>query len=255
MATNGADVIAYKDNVKYVIQVKFYNNPVGNKAVQEVVGAIGMYNADKGVVVTNSTFTPSAVELANANNIELVNGEKIEIYKKKIVNNVESKSSNYDEEFIKNVIQLWNIATEDVQIDGNPKCLEELFFKFGMVLRTMDNENFYKEYNINKFLELLYKCSYLDEKLDTVLNMGYNDVIELYIKAGIFQAFLMSEFDKSSGINDTNVTDVDKIMIIYINNVDELGTKEQVLALSVTFGWDTEETINAIQEYKEKLSN
>lgn len=88
MATNGADVIAYKDNLKYVIQVKFYNNPVGNKAVQEVTGAIGMYKADKGIVVTNSTFTPSAVELANANNIELVDGEKIEEYKKAIINNI-----------------------------------------------------------------------------------------------------------------------------------------------------------------------
>ena len=81
----GADVIAYKDNLKYVIQAKFYNNPVGNKAVQEVVGAIGMYNADKGIVVTNSTFTKSAIELAKANNIELIDSNKIEILKKTIL--------------------------------------------------------------------------------------------------------------------------------------------------------------------------
>lgn len=81
----GADVIAFKDNIKYVIQVKFYNNPVGNKAVQEVVASIGMYKADKGIVVTNSTFTSSAIELSQANNIELVDGEKIEEYKKIII--------------------------------------------------------------------------------------------------------------------------------------------------------------------------
>lgn len=84
----GADVIAYKNNIKYVIQVKFYNTPVGNKAVQEVAGAIGMYNANKGIVVTNNTFTQSAIELANANNIELVDGEKIEEYKKIIIDNI-----------------------------------------------------------------------------------------------------------------------------------------------------------------------
>lgn len=88
METNGADVIAYKNNVKYVIQVKFYSNPVGNKAVQEVVASIGMYKADKGIVVTNSTFTSSAVELANANNIELVDGEKIEEFKRIIIDNI-----------------------------------------------------------------------------------------------------------------------------------------------------------------------
>ena len=84
----GADIIAYKDNNKYVFQVKFYNNPVGNKAVQEVVGAIGMYKANRGIVVTNSNFTPSAVELANANEIELVDGQKIEKYKKLIIDKI-----------------------------------------------------------------------------------------------------------------------------------------------------------------------
>lgn len=87
----GADIIAYNDNIKYVIQVKFYNSPVGNKAVQEVVGALGMYNAQKGIVVTNSTYTPSAIELANANHIELVDGNTIDKMKQSIL-----KSSSKD---------------------------------------------------------------------------------------------------------------------------------------------------------------
>lgn len=81
----GADVIVNKDGKKYVIQAKFYNSPVSNKAVQEVVAAIGMYKADKGIVVTNNRFTDSAIELAKANNIELVNGNKIEEFKKEIL--------------------------------------------------------------------------------------------------------------------------------------------------------------------------
>lgn len=47
-----------------------------------------MYKANKGIVVTNSTFTTSAVELANANNIELVDGEGIEEFKKIITDNM-----------------------------------------------------------------------------------------------------------------------------------------------------------------------
>ena len=47
-----------------------------------------MYNADKGIVVTNSTFTSSAVELAQANNIELIDGEKIEEFKKIIIDKI-----------------------------------------------------------------------------------------------------------------------------------------------------------------------
>ena len=81
----GADIIANKDNKKYVIQAKFYSSPVSNKAVQEVVASMGMYNADCGIVVTNNTYTSSAVELAKANNIELVDGNKIEEFKKELI--------------------------------------------------------------------------------------------------------------------------------------------------------------------------
>ena len=81
----GADIIADKDNKRYVIQAKFYSSSVNNKAVQEVVASIGMYNADYGIVVTNNTYTSSAVELAKANNIELVDGDKIEKFKKEIL--------------------------------------------------------------------------------------------------------------------------------------------------------------------------
>ena len=82
----GADVVAYNGNEKYVIQAKFYNHSsVGNSAVQEIAAAIGMYKADKGIVVTNSTYTPQAIQLAKANNIELVDGKKIEEFKKIII--------------------------------------------------------------------------------------------------------------------------------------------------------------------------
>lgn len=73
----GADLIIEKHGVKSVIQAKFYSSSVGNSAVQEVIGAIGFYNANKGIVITNNTFTKSAKELAKANNIHLVNGNSL----------------------------------------------------------------------------------------------------------------------------------------------------------------------------------
>lgn len=47
-----------------------------------------MYKADKGIVITNNTFTQAAIELAKANNIELVDGGKIEEYKKQILSKI-----------------------------------------------------------------------------------------------------------------------------------------------------------------------
>lgn len=67
----GADLILISNNIKTVVQAKFYSSTVGNKAVQEVVSAIAYYNADNGMVVTNNYYTKSAIELAEANNILL----------------------------------------------------------------------------------------------------------------------------------------------------------------------------------------
>ena len=70
----GADLIMNKGRLKYVVQVKFYSSPIGNKAVQEVVAAKGCYGADKGMAVTNSRFTSAAVALAKSNDVELIDG-------------------------------------------------------------------------------------------------------------------------------------------------------------------------------------
>ena len=77
----GIDVIAEKNTVKYGVQCKCYSSTVGNSAIQEVVAGKNYYNCDKVVVVTNSSFTKSAVDLANANNVILWNRD---ILKEKI---------------------------------------------------------------------------------------------------------------------------------------------------------------------------
>ena len=69
----GADLILNRFNEKIVVQAKCYSDKVTNKAVQEVVASIAQYNANKGIVITNNEFTASAIELASANSIELIN--------------------------------------------------------------------------------------------------------------------------------------------------------------------------------------
>ncbi len=69
----GVDITAFKNSIKYAFQCKYYESPVGNKAVQEVFAGKEFYDCQKAVVITNNTFTPSAVELANKNGVELWN--------------------------------------------------------------------------------------------------------------------------------------------------------------------------------------
>ncbi len=74
----GADLVVVKFGEKIVIQAKCYSGKVGNYAVQEIFASMNLYKAQKGMVVTNSYFTPAAFELAEANNVELVDRDGLE---------------------------------------------------------------------------------------------------------------------------------------------------------------------------------
>jgi restriction system protein len=67
----GADIIVRQGRT-IVIQAKCYQQSVGNAAVQEVHAARIHYAADEAWVVTNSTFTRSARELATSTGVRLV---------------------------------------------------------------------------------------------------------------------------------------------------------------------------------------
>jgi restriction system protein len=73
----GADIIAEKDGRRLVVQCKFYSQPVGNKAVQEVFSAKGFETADAAAVVSNSTFTQSARQLAAVHGVLLLHHSQI----------------------------------------------------------------------------------------------------------------------------------------------------------------------------------
>ena len=73
----GADLILKKGNYIYAVQAKFYTDKLSNTPIQEIVGALKYYNANQGVVITNSTFTKGAQDLAKANNVILIDGEKL----------------------------------------------------------------------------------------------------------------------------------------------------------------------------------
>jgi HJR/Mrr/RecB family endonuclease len=67
----GADLVLSKSGQKAVVQAKKYSDKVTNKAIQEVFTAKAHYKADKAMVVTNSFFTDSAIQLALSNDVEL----------------------------------------------------------------------------------------------------------------------------------------------------------------------------------------
>lgn len=68
----GADVVADKAGIRLVLQCKLHKSPVGNKAVQEAVGARYHVRARHAAVVTGAGFTRSAIELGRSTGVHLL---------------------------------------------------------------------------------------------------------------------------------------------------------------------------------------
>ena len=68
----GVDVIAKRDSQTIVIQGKKYNRPVGNNSVQEAFAAKAFTKANFAAVLTNTSSTKSALELAEATGVFLL---------------------------------------------------------------------------------------------------------------------------------------------------------------------------------------
>lgn len=73
----GADLIVTKNGEKTIVQAKRYKGSVGISAVQEVIGAKEYYKGKKAMVITNSYFTPAAIELATKTKVILWDGKVV----------------------------------------------------------------------------------------------------------------------------------------------------------------------------------
>lgn len=73
----GVDVVATLRGTKAAIQCKMYSNPVGNRAVQEVVAGRLHYGAQIAVVVSTAPYTRSAYELAASTQVLLLHHDQL----------------------------------------------------------------------------------------------------------------------------------------------------------------------------------
>lgn len=112
----GVDILATKNGIKYAVQCKYYSSPVSLKAVQEVVAGAPCYGCNAAMVVTNNTFTKSAIKLAATNGVTLlsyvnslppiINGQRIET-----VNSPKLKRIIKDEWIVRIVIAIFYVCT------------------------------------------------------------------------------------------------------------------------------------------------
>ncbi len=73
----GADIIVIYEGERMAVQCKRYSRPIGVKAVQEAISAKDYYKCPKAAVITNSTFTRQARELAAESGVILWDREAV----------------------------------------------------------------------------------------------------------------------------------------------------------------------------------
>jgi len=78
----GIDIIATSTQPllagEYVIQCKDWSTPVGVSPVRDLYGVVAGTRANKGILITSSTFTKSAQDFAQGKQLELIDGEELE---------------------------------------------------------------------------------------------------------------------------------------------------------------------------------
>lgn len=80
-ADGGIDIVALSSQPlvsgRYIIQCKRYGNSVSSPIVRDLYGVVNATNANKGILITTSTFTSEAVEFARDKPIELIDGSQL----------------------------------------------------------------------------------------------------------------------------------------------------------------------------------
>lgn len=75
----GADLLLETpDGWSIAVQAKRYEKVVGLEAVQQVAASVPYYGVNEGWVVTNSSYTDSAYELAEPNQVRLIARTELE---------------------------------------------------------------------------------------------------------------------------------------------------------------------------------
>lgn len=75
----GADLLLEtSEGWSIAVQAKRYEKVVGLEAVQQVAAAVPYYGVNEGWVVTNSSYTDSAYELAEPNQVRLIARSELE---------------------------------------------------------------------------------------------------------------------------------------------------------------------------------
>ena len=133
----------------YIVQCKRYTGSVGEPVIRDLYGVVCAERANKGILITTGTFTSSAISFAEDKNIELIDGDYLNVLLKKysintddfVENNVTTVSMSQiienNKAFLKTHNVDFNLIFKLNKLDEQPSneilranCIQKLFCGF-----------------------------------------------------------------------------------------------------------------------------
>lgn len=180
-ADGGIDIFAVNKEPltkgMYIIQCKKYSKPISEAIIRDLFGVMTSERANKGILITNSTFTNAAKKFARGKPIELIDGDELSILLKKnlIQNDSNSKISKNQEIEIPEVYEIaLEILEPEIKniIRRKQKILEGVIFFENKYLEIEDYVFFFQG-KIKRLSELIG----VQVKQLNYLNMVFNNSI------------------------------------------------------------------------------
>lgn len=128
----GIDIIAHsKEHItggKYIIQCKDWSKPVGEPPVRDLFGVVTAESANKGILITTSTFTSPAINFAAGKPLELIDGAKFsQLLAKYSLGSIQNTAT--DDERIKVLTEQLNKSPKNILV---MKELADSYFLQGL---------------------------------------------------------------------------------------------------------------------------
>lgn len=119
-------IVTLKGGARIAVQCKLYSTPVGNDAVQEVIAGRIFYKCEKAVVVTNSTYTQGAIELAKSADVDLLGHKEFKEY-------INQMSGGFEKDVYAELDAFLSQGNREAEMG------KELRFAIGLLLSKFDN--------------------------------------------------------------------------------------------------------------------
>jgi len=138
----GADLVATKGKEVAVVQVKKYSaeNKVGTQVIQQTLGSMWKYKANRAIIVTTSDFSNKAPEQARGAPIELWNWHKL---KDKMMNYLPASLTTEKETLTKHDLYVVEQLFREIAMQAMERAPPQIAMRFKLKIEKSDTRAFF----------------------------------------------------------------------------------------------------------------